>query len=94
MQVQDEVAHEKEINEAETEQNKEVFGKIVTEETIQHSIETLQHTEIKEANISPDKYDFFVSNLKAFDIFLFRLGNENWSKFLIFIYSYFLDMTF
>ena len=35
------------------------LGKIVTEETLQHSIETLQHTEIKEANILPDKYDLF-----------------------------------
>merc|ERR1711935_830083 len=61
---QDDVAQEKEIIEAETEQNKEVFGKIVTEETLQHSIETLQHTEIKEANILPDKYDLLKERIE------------------------------
>ena len=62
--VQDDVAQEKEIIEAETEQNKEVFGKIVTEETLQHSIETLQHTEVKEANILPDKYDLLKERIE------------------------------
>jgi len=61
---QDDVAQEKEIIEAETEQNKEVFGKIVTEETLQHSIETLQHTEVKEANILPDKYDLLKERIE------------------------------
>merc|ERR1719319_1167322 len=61
---QDDVAQEKEIIDAETEQNKEVFGKIVTEETLQHSIETLQHTEVKEANILPDKYDLLKERIE------------------------------
>jgi len=50
------VAQEKEIIQAETEQNKEVFGH-VTEQILTHSIETLVPTEMKESNILPDKYD-------------------------------------
>ena len=42
----------------------ERLGKIVTEETLQHSIETLQHTEIKEANILPDKYDLLKERIE------------------------------
>jgi hypothetical protein len=40
------------------------LGKIVTEETLQHSIETLQHTEVKEANILPDKYDLLKERIE------------------------------
>ena len=36
----------------------------MTEETLQHSIETLQHTEVKEANILPDKYDLLKERIE------------------------------
>ena len=67
---QEVVAQEKEIIEAKTEPNKEVFanhtslhGK-VTEEILQHGIETLQHTEVKESNILPDKYDLLKEKME------------------------------
>ena len=57
------VTQEKEIIEQETEQNKESFTK-VTQELLQHKVEDLIHTQVKESNTLPDKYDFQIEKQK------------------------------
>lgn len=51
------VAEEKESIANETEQNKEIFGK-VTEELLQVNVDNLKPTQVKESSNLPDKYDF------------------------------------